>query len=197
MRVKLFACGLMSATIDAVHLTNHNRADVVAAQNNLSAMPMLAQTSDYTNYDEHFLAQEDSFAYSDDTLLLPQVSEEDKSLSAQMFKYYNVAMDAIYGMGCRFTGCLEPTPMELAKMWHLMKAHRKRTKITKITPTWPSPQLAVPAAPPAPAPEPEQKQAIAKTLGKDKTQSTVLQDQMMAFKDGDDKQTQKDQNQEQ
>ncbi len=39
--------------------------------------------------------------------------------------------------------------MDLAKMWHLMKAHRKRTKITKITPTWPSPQLAVPAAPPA------------------------------------------------
>ena len=38
--------------------------------------------------------------------------------------------------------------MYLAKMWHLMKAHRKRTKITKIIPTWPSPQLA----PPSPAP---------------------------------------------
>ena len=79
---------------------------------------------------------------------LAQVSEEDKSLSAQMFKYWNIALDSIYGLGCKFTGCEEPTPMDLAKMWHLMKAHRKRTKITKITPTWPSPQLAVPAAPP-------------------------------------------------
>ena len=69
--------------------------------------------------------------------------------------------------------------MELAKMWHLMKAHRKRTKITKITPTWPSPQLAVPAAPPAaeePKPDPEVKakkqNALLKFVGlgdKDKT----------------------------
>ena len=43
--------------------------------------------------------------------------------------------------------------MYLAKMWHLMKAHRKRTKITKIIPTWPSPQLAPPAPAPAAAPE--------------------------------------------
>ena len=59
-----------------------------------------------------------------------------------------MGLDAVYGLGCKFTGCLEPEPMYLAKMWHLMKAHRKRTKITKIIPTWPSPQLA----PPAPAP---------------------------------------------
>ena len=59
-----------------------------------------------------------------------------------------MSLDAVYGLGCKFTGCLEPEPMYLAKMWHLMKAHRKRTKITKIIPTWPSPQLA----PPAPAP---------------------------------------------
>ena len=42
--------------------------------------------------------------------------------------------------------------MYLAKMWHLMKAHRKRTKITKIIPTWPSPQLAPPAPAPAAGP---------------------------------------------
>ncbi len=176
MRVKLFACGLMATTIDAVHLTNHHRPDVVAAQNNLSvhAMPILAQTSgyDYTNDDEHFLAQADSFGDSDDTLFLSQVGEEDKSLSAQMFKYWNIALDSIYGLGCKFTGCEEPTPMDLAKMWHLMKAHRKRTKITKITPTWPSPQLAVPAAPPVveekPTPMPEnKKKALMKFVGLD------------------------------
>ena len=33
-----------------------------------------------------------------------------------------------------------------------MKAHRKRTKITKIIPTWPSPQLAPPAPAPAAGP---------------------------------------------
>ncbi len=45
MRVKLFACGLMATTIDAVHLTNQHRPDVVAAaHSNLSAsaMPILA-----------------------------------------------------------------------------------------------------------------------------------------------------------
>ena len=65
-----------------------------------------------------------------------------------LFHIINIGLDAVYGLGCKFTGCLEPEPMYLAKMWHLMKAHRKRTKITKIIPTWPSPQLA----PPAPAP---------------------------------------------
>ncbi len=125
------------------------------------------------------LAQEDSFGDSEDGMFLAQVGEEDKSISAQIFKYWNIAMDSIYGIGCRFTGCEEPTPMDLAKMWHLMKAHRKRTKITKITPTWPSPQLAVPAAPPAaeePKPDPEaeakKKNAFRKFVGlgnKDKT----------------------------
>jgi len=66
-----------------------------------------------------------------------------------LFKGINMALDSVYGLGCKFTGCLEPEPMYLAKMWHLMKAHRKRTKITKIIPTWPSPQLAPPAAAPA------------------------------------------------
>ena len=68
-----------------------------------------------------------------------QVSDEDKSLKARLFKWINMTLDAVYGLGCKFTGCLEPEPMYLAKMWHLMKAHRKRTKITKIIPTWPSP----------------------------------------------------------
>ena len=73
---------------------------------------------------------------------IPDINKE------HLFKGINMALDSIYGLGCKFTGCLEPEPMYLAKMWHLMKAHRKRTKITKIIPTWPSPQLA----PPAPAP---------------------------------------------
>ena len=42
---------------------------------------------------------------------LAQVSEEDKSLSAQLFKYWNIALDSVYGLGCKFTNCLEPTPM--------------------------------------------------------------------------------------
>ncbi len=149
MRVKLFACGLMSSTINAVHLKH--------SHSHQSTMPdaavMLPQTEAFDQQEmanELFLPQFDAFDDTTNEMMgLAQVSEEDKSLSAQMFKYYNIAMDSIYGIGCRFTGCEEPTPMDLAKMWHLMKAHRKRTKITKITPTWPSPQLAVPAAPPA------------------------------------------------
>ena len=76
----------------------------------------------------------------------------DGSIKETLFKGINIALDSIYGMGCKFTGCLEPEPMYLAKMWHLMKAHRKRTKITKIIPTWPSPQLAPPSPAPVAAP---------------------------------------------
>ena len=161
MRVKLFACGLMASTINAVHL-KHSHGHHSEMPDAAVVLPQTQAFDENEMASELFLPQFDAF---DDTtnevMRLAQVSEEDKSLSAQMFKYYNIAMDSIYGMGCRFTGCLEPTPMELAKMWHLMKAHRKRTKITKITPTWPSPQLAVPAAPP-PAAKPIKKEDMEK-----------------------------------
>jgi len=97
-----------------------------------------------------------SYSTGEYTTALAQLGDEDKSLKARLFKWINMTLDAVYGLGCKFTGCLEPEPMYLAKMWHLMKAHRKRTKITKIIPTWPSPQLAPPAPSPvvvaAPAP---------------------------------------------
>ncbi len=154
MRVKLFACGLMSSTINAVHLKHSHSHHSAMPDSGAVALPQIQAFDQQETANELFLPQFDAF---DDTtnevMRLAQVGEEDKSLSAQIFKYYNVVMDAVYGFGCRFTGCEEPTPMDLAKMWHLMKAHRKRTKITKITPTWPSPQLAVPAAPPATAPD--------------------------------------------
>ena len=49
------------------------------------------------------LAQEDSFGDYEDASFLAQVGEEDKSISAQIFKYWNIAMDSVYGIGCRFT----------------------------------------------------------------------------------------------
>ena len=98
---------------------------------------------------EHYEATGESYP-----LVFAQLGDEDKSLKARLFKWINMSLDAVYGLGCKFTGCLEPEPMYLAKMWHLMKAHRKRTKITKIIPTWPSPQLAPPAPSPVVMPAP-------------------------------------------
>ena len=103
---------------------------------------------DLNDFSADFLAQDEVSAlpFDAETSALAQVGASD--IYETLFKGINIALDSIYGMGCKFTGCLEPEPMYLAKMWHLMKAHRKRTKITKIIPTWPSPQLA----PPSPAP---------------------------------------------
>ncbi len=56
------------------------------------------------------------------------MGEEDKSLSAQIFKYFNVGMDAIYGFGCRYTSCLEPTPQELTAMMRLMTHDKEGSK---------------------------------------------------------------------
>ena len=39
---------------------------------------------------------------------LAQTSDEDKSLKARLFKWINMGLDAVYGMGCKFTNCLEP-----------------------------------------------------------------------------------------
>ncbi len=70
-------------------------------------------------------------------------------MAAQLYKYWNIGNDfRIWIMG-QFSGCSINQAMDLAKMWHLMKAHRKRTKITKVIPTWPSPQLAPTSTNPA------------------------------------------------
>jgi hypothetical protein len=64
---------------------------------------------------------------------MAQTSDEDRSLGAQLYKYYSIFSGLLTDQACKFTDCGDDGgAMGLVKMWHLMKAHRKRTKITKV-----------------------------------------------------------------
>ncbi len=110
MQLKLFVCSLFAInTTLAVPLHNHvNHASPLVAENPIQK---------YQTLGKEIVDQ-----------VFAQVGEEDKSLSAQLFKYFNIAMDAIYGFGCRYTGCLEPTPQELSTMARLMNHHKEDAK---------------------------------------------------------------------
>ena len=59
--------------------------------------------------------------------LLAQVTAADADSiwsKESLFRNINMALDAVYGMGCKFTGCLEPQPMDLAVMSRLMNDHK-------------------------------------------------------------------------